>query len=116
MSYIDNMPIIGKDRKKSFTETVDTGRNNSRARKALYNMIAFNEALEESMQAMLAEKSRGMPMDTELFAKMVSVKEKYLAALNGLERYDDKEEHLALVIYADAVQDVIKHLNENKRH
>jgi hypothetical protein len=116
MTYIDFKPNTGKQHKQSLAETVALKRNEGRASKALHDMIAFNDALEENMQTMLAENAQGHPMDKELFAKMLAVKEKYLTAMHGLLHYDDQEEHLALVIYADAVQDIITHLNKQRRH
>jgi hypothetical protein len=116
MIYIDFMPMPGKKNSKNFSDSVVDARNHSRAYRALHDMIAFHETLEEEMQAMLSAAAHGTPMDKELFSKMVTAKESYLVAMQGLKNYDDQQEHLALIIYADAVQDVIRHINQQKRH
>ena len=116
MSYIDFMPLQGKKNAKNHTELLQTSRNESRARKALHDMIEFQDSIDASTQAMLTAASQGLPVDKELLAKLVTVKEKYLIAMQGMENYDDQQEHLALVIYADAVQDVIRHMNRLKKH
>ncbi len=116
MTYIDFMPMPGKKNKNNYAESVATGRNQSRAHKALYDMVVFNEAIEHDIQGMLASSAHGQGIDKDLLAKMITVKEKYLIAMQGIQEYDDQKQHLALIIYADAVQDVINHINKRKKH
>jgi hypothetical protein len=124
MAIVDFMPTGGKKNNKNFAETLGKGfveslgneRYGSRARKALHDMIVFNEAVEEEMQVMLGASSEGRAVDHDMLSKMVAVREKYFAMLEGFKSFDYQREHLALVIYADAVQDLIQQINKQKKH
>jgi hypothetical protein len=124
MAIIDFMPTGGKKNSKNFAETLGKGfaeslgneRHSSRARKALHDMIVFNEAVEEEMQVLLNASSEGKAVDHDMLSKMAAVREKYFAMLEGFKTFDYQREHLALVIYADAVQDLIKQINKQKKH
>src|SRR5688500_1776113 len=101
MAYIDFMPIHGKRTQKNFAEVVAKEKVNSVARKALHDLIVFNDAIEEEIQQLQASAAQGHGIDSDLLAKTMLIKEKYLSLLASFERADDQQEHLALVVYAD---------------
>lgn len=86
------------------------------AAESLHDLLQFHAKIDEEMQSMLADVKQGKPLDAALFEKMVKVKETYLQMMHGLKDLDYENESHALIIFADAVQDMLAHLNRKRRH
>ncbi len=99
---------------KRFSETLDEEKNRRIAQESLCNIIVFYRSLEETMQSMLAADKKGTLLDKDLFVRMVTVKEKYMQAMHAIREDEDKARH-ALIVFADAVQDLMIHMHRQRK-
>lgn len=109
--FIGGKTVISVDSKsyKRFTETLNEEKNKRIALDFLRDIVVFIKAVEDEMQRMLAADKKGIPLDKELFAKMVTVKEKHDQAMYALREDDEDRARHAMMVCADAVQDLMTH-------
>ncbi len=114
--FIGGKAVISVDSNayKRFTETLDDQRNKRIAQESLRDIVVFYKSLEDEMQCMLAADKKDTPLNSELFAKMVTVKEKYMQLMHALRENEDKARH-ALIVFADAVQDLMTHMHKQRK-
>jgi len=84
------------------------------ARESLRSMVMFSETLESEMHRMKEDDAKGLPIDRSLLDKMTIVKDKYRHVMTGFMALGDDEQRHALIVFADAVQDIVKHLHTGK--
>jgi len=108
------MVSVDSNSYKRFSETLDEEKNKRIAQESLRNIVVFYKALEDEMQRMMAADKKGTPLDKELFARMVTVKEKYLQVMHALQEDEDRVRH-ALIVFADAVQDLMTYMHKQRK-
>lgn len=114
--FIGGKTLISLDSKsyKRFSETLNEEKGKRIAQEFLRDIVFSFKSIEEEMQYMLAANKKGTPLDRELFAKMVTVKEKYLQAMHALRENEDKARH-ALIALADAAQDLMTYIHTQRK-
>ena len=80
------------------------------ARESLRILLTFGKKLESEMQRIMDGVKKGMPLDHDLFDKMVAAKETHKEAVRGLKEDTEEQASHALIIFADAVQDLMAYL------
>ena len=105
---------VDSDSYRRFAETLDQERNKRVAQESLRNIVIFHKALEEEMQRVMTADKKGTPLDKELFAAMVTVKEKYFQIMHALREDEERVRH-ALISFGDAVQDLMAHMYKQRR-
>jgi len=116
--FLGGKAVISVDPKsyKRFSETLNEEKDKRMARESLRDIAVFHKSLEETMQNMIAADKKGEPLDKNLFAIMVAVKEKYLQMESAFKAKDDDRFRNALFVLADATQDLMTHLHRKRKH
>jgi hypothetical protein len=116
--FIGGKAVISLDSRyyKRFSETLNEEKDKRIAQESLRDIVVFYKALEKTMQDMMAADKKGVPLDGELFAKMVTVKEKYIQMENAFEAKDDDRFRDTLFVLADTTKDLLTHLHRKRKH
>ena len=98
------------------SEAGDGEKHERIARESLRSMVMFSDTLKSEIRRLTAEEAAGAPIDRALLDKMIVVKSKYIHVMAGFMELDDDEQRRALIVFADAVQDIVKHLHTPRSH
>ncbi len=85
------------------------------ARESLRDLVVLNEMLEGEIQRMKMLAKQGISIDQIMMGKMNSVRDKYISVMEGMRTIDSIAARHELIIYADAVQDLMKYVQQ-RRH
>ena len=108
---------FGKKTVDNYQDMVGQARHERIARSALHDLVAFYETMEDEMSHMMsAHVEKGVPLESPLYERMVCVKEKYIHVMRGLTEDDFAAQRLALIKFADAVQDLMSYIHNQRRH
>lgn len=86
------------------------------AKESIRDLMLFNNELESELHKLMMAMDKGQEVDHELIDKMTAAKEKYNYAMSGFKSFDDEMQRYALTSLADAIQDLMFHLHQGKRH
>lgn len=100
----------------NFSNVAGAERHARVARDSLRDLIMFNRTLEEETHRLLAEKKKGATIDQELLSKMTAAKDTYLGAMQALKESGDERSANAMIILADAIQDLMAYIHIERRH
>jgi len=108
------MVSVDSNSYKRFSETLNEEKDKRIAQEFLHDIVISYKTLEDEMQRMMAADKKGESLDKQLFAIMVTVKEKYMQALHALRENEDRARH-ALIAMADAVQDLMTYMHRQRK-
>jgi hypothetical protein len=112
-----NAVQFGKKSAAGFQNIAGPARHERIARSSLHDMIAFHDTLEQEMSRMMADHvEQGLPLENQLYERMVAVKETYIHVMRGLTEEDLAGQRLALIKFADTVQDLMSYIHNQRRH
>lgn len=106
-----NFAMTADNNHTGFSQAIGHEKNERVARSALGDMLAFQKSLEADLRELKGLKEQGTVIDEDLLHKMTMVNEQYHAVMAGFSRLDDDSQRHALIVYADAVQDLITYLH-----
>ncbi len=109
-----NLPNLGK--KIHAANNPMDQRSNIIARIALNDLLVFHDALEAQIHQMLLDTQTRMPLDNELFEKMLAAQDSYVKVMRGFNENESIAQRNALIAFADAVQDIMVCYNRRRRH
>ena len=95
----------------TFSQAVSHEKNERIARASLSDIMLFQKSVDEEIKRLTDAQTAGAVIDKELFTKMLGVKSEYQKMMDGFIDLDDDRQRHALIVYADAVQDLITHLH-----
>ncbi len=98
-----------------FSKAIGDEKNERIARASLGSMQVFDRSLEQELKLIEARRGRGEPVDEEMANKMKIVTKQFRNVMEGFSHLSDDSQRHALIVYADAVQDLIAYLHR-KRH
>ena len=96
-----------------FSKAISHEKNERVARASLNDILVFQKSVEKEMKKLTEKLQNGTDVDKVLLHKMRVVEEQYLNVLDGFRQHDDNSQKHALIVYADAVQDLISHLHRH---
>lgn len=89
-------------------------KNDRAAREALSSLIELDDMLSQEMQRFKLLSKNGTAIDQEKWNRMASVREKHAAIMEGLRTQDHTAARHLLIVYADAVQDLMSYIHGKK--
>ena len=108
------------DHTSGFSKNISQEKNERIARASFHDILVFQKSLNKELRKQLRhlaeEEKRGTPVDMELIGKMMAVKGEYQNVLAGFSTLDEKGQRHALIVYADAIQDLMAHLHRPGEH
>lgn len=108
---------VAADRKNTgFSESLSHERHHRTALVGLRDLVVFHQALKKEMKAIEDSVARGLPMDRDLYQKMVAVDEKYKEVMTGFMHLNDDHQRHIMIIFADAVKDMMAHIHHKGKH
>jgi len=84
------------------------------ARSMLHDLIVFYEALEQEMDRLRERERQGIAIDMMLYRYMEKVQAAYQVAIDGFRTFDVDHQRNLLIVFADAVQDMITHIHKRR--
>lgn len=82
------------------------------AHSGLYDLVTFHDALEEEMATMCQNPA----FDKDLFERMAAVKEKYMQMMRGFWDFSEDRQRNMMIVFADAVQDLMASMHKQRSH
>ena len=89
-------------------------RHERAARAALQELVCFYDALGDEMKRLRECERAGAAVDGALYAYMQKVDAAYLQVMQGLETFHPDRERHALIVFADALQDMIGFIHHRR--
>jgi hypothetical protein len=100
---------------QGFSKTISHEKNERIAHESFHDILVFQKALDKELRKelrhLVEEEKHGTSVDMELISKMLTVKGEYQNMLSVFSERDEKSQRHALIVYADAIQDLMTHLH-----
>lgn len=95
-----------------FTDSINNQKNDRLARESLQELLSFNEALEHEIARLKNSKS----VDQQMLQYMNNSKSLFDAAMEAMRTQSGEQGRLALIQFADSVQDMMGYIHKMRLH
>lgn len=115
MPLLTHQRMSRKKASPGYSAAFDEQKHDRIARVCLQDMLVFHDALNQEIDK-LHHAGGDISQYQALLEKMVAVREKYSHAMCNLRESKNNRECQALIAYADAIQDLMVYLHQQRKH